>query len=297
MSQHDFIIDNGPGLAVRTDLNAAFAALVGNNAGPIEPTTMYAGMFWLDTTIVPDGLLRQRNQANTAWIAVPVAPATAGSITMTVLTISGTYTKSAGLKFLEVTVVGGGAGGTGAGATAAGQSSAGGGGGGGGTAIKLYPASALASSVAYTVGAKGGAPGGSGAAGGSSSFSGLTGAGGSAPGALNTTGAAAGTTPSPGVSGAGGGASGGDVNIAGGFGWHGMRAMMGVATQGSPGVGGRSHLTEVNSFGFQVIGSTTSGAAGAFPGGGGSGGANGASQSAASGAVGGDGCIILKEYF
>jgi hypothetical protein len=74
--------------------------------------------------------------------------------------------------------------------------------------------------------------------------------------------------------------------------------MMGVAAQASPGVGGVSHLTNVNSFGFQVIGSTTAGIAGAFPGGGGSGGANGQSQaSPSSGSLGGDGCIILREFF
>jgi hypothetical protein len=67
--QHDMVIDNGPGLAVRTDINAAIQALVSMNAGSVEPTTTYAGMLWLDTSVPPDGQLRQRNQTNTAWVA------------------------------------------------------------------------------------------------------------------------------------------------------------------------------------------------------------------------------------
>ena len=73
MSQHDMIIDNGPGLAVRQDINAAIQALVQNNSGPVEPATMYAGQFWLDTSVSPNGLLRQRNQSNTAWIALQIS--------------------------------------------------------------------------------------------------------------------------------------------------------------------------------------------------------------------------------
>lgn len=68
MSQHDMILDNGPGLAVRTDMNAAVQALASTNAGPTEPTTKYAGQFWLDTTTAPNGTVRMRNQANNAWI-------------------------------------------------------------------------------------------------------------------------------------------------------------------------------------------------------------------------------------
>lgn len=78
MSQHDMVIDNGPGLAVRTDIVAAVQALASNNSGPTEPTTPYAGMFWLDTTTAPNGTVRMRNLANDAWIklfdVVPGAP-------------------------------------------------------------------------------------------------------------------------------------------------------------------------------------------------------------------------------
>lgn len=78
MSQHDMNIDNGPGLAVRTDMNAAIQALASNNSGATEPATMYPGMFWLDTSVAPNGAVRMRNQANDGWIflfnVVPGSP-------------------------------------------------------------------------------------------------------------------------------------------------------------------------------------------------------------------------------
>lgn len=73
MSQHDMVIDNGPGLAVRTDINAAFAALVSQNSGPVEPAAPFVGMMWLDTTVAPNGVLRMRNAANNGWVS-PFAP-------------------------------------------------------------------------------------------------------------------------------------------------------------------------------------------------------------------------------
>lgn len=68
MSQHDMVIDNGPGLAVRVDLQAALQALVSNNSGTVEPGTIYAGMSWLDTSAGGDGVLRIRDQANSSWL-------------------------------------------------------------------------------------------------------------------------------------------------------------------------------------------------------------------------------------
>jgi hypothetical protein len=68
MSQHDMVLDNGPGLAVRTDMNAALQALASISAGPVEPATTYPGQLWLDTTVAPNGRVRQRNLANTAWV-------------------------------------------------------------------------------------------------------------------------------------------------------------------------------------------------------------------------------------
>ena len=73
MSQHDMVIDNGPGLAVSTDINAALQALVSQNSGPVEPATMYPGMFWLDTTVAPDGHLKQRNHGKHSLDHAPCA--------------------------------------------------------------------------------------------------------------------------------------------------------------------------------------------------------------------------------
>lgn len=83
MSQHDYVIDNGPGLAVRTDINAAIQALASVNSGPTEPTTMYPGMLWLDTSVGTNGTLKQRNLANTGWITPPAAflPLAGGTLT------------------------------------------------------------------------------------------------------------------------------------------------------------------------------------------------------------------------
>ncbi len=65
MAQEDYILANQAGNAFRSDLNDTLAAIVSNNSGATEPATMYAYMWWADTT---SGLLKQRNAANNAWI-------------------------------------------------------------------------------------------------------------------------------------------------------------------------------------------------------------------------------------
>jgi len=67
MAQHDMVVDNGPGLAVRTDINGAIAALVSSNSGPVEPTVKVAGQMWFDTTGGGTGRLKVRNVDNTLW--------------------------------------------------------------------------------------------------------------------------------------------------------------------------------------------------------------------------------------
>lgn len=67
MSQHDQVIDNGSGLSVRTDINAALAALFSSNAGPIEPGTLVPGQVWFDTAVPANCKLWIRNNENTAW--------------------------------------------------------------------------------------------------------------------------------------------------------------------------------------------------------------------------------------
>jgi len=78
MPQHDFVLDNAPGLAVRQDMNAAVQALASVSSGPVEPTTKIPGMLWLDTSVSPNGVVRQRNLANDAWIAFRGSTTTPG---------------------------------------------------------------------------------------------------------------------------------------------------------------------------------------------------------------------------
>lgn len=65
MSQHDMVIDNQAGAAFRADLNNALAAIATNQSGSVEPNPSFPFQFWADTG---NGLLKQRNAANTAWI-------------------------------------------------------------------------------------------------------------------------------------------------------------------------------------------------------------------------------------
>ena len=67
MAQHDFVIDNASGSAVRADINNVLSAIVTNNSGATEPTTTFAYQWWADTT---SGNLKIRNGANSAWITI-----------------------------------------------------------------------------------------------------------------------------------------------------------------------------------------------------------------------------------
>ena len=67
MAQHDYVIANGTGAAVRSDLNSGLAAIVSQNSGATEPTTTYAYMRWADTAT---GVMKMRNGANNAWITL-----------------------------------------------------------------------------------------------------------------------------------------------------------------------------------------------------------------------------------
>lgn len=92
MAQHDYVIANGTGAAVRSDLNNALAAIVSNNSGATEPTTTYAYMPWADTTT---GLYKQRNAANSAWVTIGTLGTTNWGLAPTASpTFSGTATFS-----------------------------------------------------------------------------------------------------------------------------------------------------------------------------------------------------------
>ena len=71
MAEHDFIIDNGTGSAVRTDLNNVLQAIASNNSKSGALTTNYAYQWHVDTS---DGNLKIRNAANNGYVTVgPVA--------------------------------------------------------------------------------------------------------------------------------------------------------------------------------------------------------------------------------
>jgi hypothetical protein len=67
MSEHDYTLINQTGANLRADLNSVLSAIVSQNSKATEPTTMFAYMFWADTTT---GILKQRNATNTAWITI-----------------------------------------------------------------------------------------------------------------------------------------------------------------------------------------------------------------------------------
>ena len=73
MAQHDMEAQDAPGLTWRTDVNHALAALATLSSGPIEPSSPKAGMLWLDTSVLPNGALKMRNQANASWIPLQFA--------------------------------------------------------------------------------------------------------------------------------------------------------------------------------------------------------------------------------
>ena len=67
MAQHDYSIANQSGSSFRADLNNALSAVVSQNSGSAEPTTMFAYQMWADTTA---GVMKLRNGANSAWITL-----------------------------------------------------------------------------------------------------------------------------------------------------------------------------------------------------------------------------------
>ena len=86
MAEHDFIIDNGTGSAVRTDLNNVLQAIASNNSKSGALTTNYAYQWHVDTS---DGNLKIRNAANNGYVTIgPVATTAFGLAPLT----GGTFT-------------------------------------------------------------------------------------------------------------------------------------------------------------------------------------------------------------
>ena len=73
MAQHDGIIDNGTGSAVRTDINNALAAINSNNSNSGALTTNYAYQWHVDTS---DGNLKIRNAANNGYVTIGAVAST-----------------------------------------------------------------------------------------------------------------------------------------------------------------------------------------------------------------------------
>ena len=87
MAEHDFIIDNGTGSAVRTDLNNLFQAIASNNSKSGALTTNYAYQWHVDTS---DGNLKIRNAANNGYVTVgPVATTNFGLAPLAGATFTG----------------------------------------------------------------------------------------------------------------------------------------------------------------------------------------------------------------
>ena len=80
MAQHDYVIENASGAAVRSDINSALQAILTNNSGT-APGTTAAYMLWADTSVSPN-LLKIRNSSDGAWITI-CEIASSGTGTMT----------------------------------------------------------------------------------------------------------------------------------------------------------------------------------------------------------------------
>lgn len=90
--QADYVVSNGTGASVRSDINSQLAAIVSNNSGAVEPSTTYAFQWWADTTT---GLLKLRSAANSGWVTVgTLASANLGLLTTT--SAASTYLALAG---------------------------------------------------------------------------------------------------------------------------------------------------------------------------------------------------------
>ena len=90
MAEHDFIIDNGTGSAVRTDLNNVLHAIASNNSKSGALTTNYAYQWHVDTS---DGNLKIRNAANNGYVTVgPVATTNFGLAPLAGATFTGKVT-------------------------------------------------------------------------------------------------------------------------------------------------------------------------------------------------------------
>ena len=80
MAQHDYVIANQGFPSFRSDLNVALSAIVSNNSGATQPSTMYAYQMWYETDT---NIWQMRNADNDAWIPLATFNQTSNTVNFT----------------------------------------------------------------------------------------------------------------------------------------------------------------------------------------------------------------------
>lgn len=245
--------------------------------GVMQSTQATAG-----TWVTAIANISQRREPRYTWGSRQVFTATGAN----------TWTRPSGCLAVNVRVVGGGGAGGGAASTGAGAVSLGSGGGAGGYSEKFI-VKGLGATETATVGAGGvGASGATGGNGGTSSFGSLL----QATGGGGGVGVAAGSGVREGAGSVGGVGSGGDININGADTQASFSAASGAVAVAS--TGGASALGGGGAGQTGVLASSQlTGTVGGSYGGGGGGNFNGQSLAATTGPAGGNGVIIVDEYY
>ncbi len=283
----DFVVDDGDGTLLLSQLNAMLPALASSNSGPTAPLNPYPGMPWFDTSVSPE-VFRRRNAANTDWDVVSPGY---GLSTRTELLAgtSGTYNTPTDCFLLWERAVGGGGGGGGVFGSATG-SGVGGGGQAGSFAelIILNPSASFSYSVGS--GGAGGVPNGNGSGGGNTTFSDGGSVNISAEGGAGGEGMIAGTGFDQALGGSGQTASGGDINI------NGQVGSTGIITNGVLSNGGDGGSSPFG-FGGRMRGANSNGSNGQGFGAGGGGALTITNATSRTGGAGSGGRIEIWEFY